>query len=351
MYRRSLRRASLLTISAICLLMSAGLSARVEAAAPRVAFDMSYTAECRDVTPAGFVAKYPDRRIVEARFRISTRLESGREADLEELLIEITSPEQPLTVVDFLPRTELDTDIAGEIEVVDHTENTASTNAGLMGNFGVEYGIIKAQVSPSAGGGKTHAAGTKETYKRLPPRQLLLASGTIHRGTGVFFKLKPSSRASLEGVREFACLFLVPADWTGQSVRVHCLARAPRKSYFSTRPQDCGQGQFYVGLYLEGNTHARQAADDLARAQVVGPSGEDQPDGKVSLAAAAFKPLTDHARDASKTLFVCPLPDGADPQRSRHAAAPIASSSPGATAKSLEEALRLLNQRVGGRSN
>ncbi len=215
MGRRVTRRAGFLIRSGWCLVALAGLSSVAAAAAPRVAFDMSYTVECRDVTPEGYSSKNPDLRIVEAKFRISTRLESGREAELEELLIEITSPDQELPVVDFMPRTELDTDVAGEIEVVENREDSESTNAGLGGTVGVEYGIVKAQASPSAGGGKTHVAGTKETYKRIPPKQLLLASGTIHRGNGVFFKLKPSTHASLEGVRECATLFVVPSDWTG----------------------------------------------------------------------------------------------------------------------------------------
>jgi hypothetical protein len=289
----------------VTVLTSLSFSGAVYAAAPRVDFDTSYTAECRDVTPCAFAAAHPDLMVVETTFRISTRLLSGREADLEELLIEITSPDQRLSVVDFVPRTELDTDIAGEIEVVETNDHTKSTNTGLGGTVGIEYGLVKAQATPSAGGGKTDHAGTKKSYKQIPPKQLLLASGTIDRGQGVFFKLKPSTNASLEGMREFACLFLVPRDLTGQWVQIACQARASKKSYFSIKPPHCGEGLFHVGLFLEGDSLGRAAAEETTRAQdAVSESAKGGFAAPISV--TAFKPFVDHAVDASRHLFVCP---------------------------------------------
>ncbi|MBL9125310.1 MAG: hypothetical protein JNG90_16855 [Planctomycetaceae bacterium] len=302
MIQSTMRRARLALGGFVCVTAMWGAAAGALAAVPQLEFDTSYTVECRDVTPRDFAVRYPDSRIVEAKFRVSTWFTAGREADLDELIVEITSPNKTLPVVDFMPRTELDTDIAGAIEVVESDEHTTSTNAGVGGSVGVEYGIVRAQATPSAGGGKTHLSSTKETYKRLPPKQLLLASGTINRGYGVFFKLKPSPQAALEGVREFACLFLVPHDWRGQAVQVSCSALATKRSYFSSTTERCGEGTFYVGLFLEGDMVARTTVEELAKAE--GRKAADELAQRQSGATSwtAFKPLN-QAVHASRNLF------------------------------------------------
>lgn len=311
MHQATTRRAQRGLWIAIGMLACCGSVAVARAAtAPRVEFDTTYSVECLDVTPADFAARYPTSRIVEARFKISTWLTAGRELDLNDLVVEITSSEQTLPVVDFMPRTELDTNIAGEIEVVQSEEKSKTSNAGVGGTVGVEYGIVKAQANPSAGGGRSQVASTKETYKRLPPKQLLLASGTINRGYGVYFKLKPSAQESLEGVREFAVLFLVPSDWRGEAVEVSCTARAGKKSYFSHSIEECGVRTFHVGLYREGDTVARTVAEELARAQGRQPDADPEHGGEFSW--TAFKPLVSQAVQGSRSLFLCPLPSKHD---------------------------------------
>lgn len=308
MKRSILRRSRIALLVLVCATGLLATAVGAQAAVPQLEFDTSYTVECRDVTPCEFAARYPDSRIIEAKFRVSTWFTTGREADLDELIVEITSPNQALPVVDFMPRTELDTDIAGAIEVVESDEKTSNTNAGLGGTVGVEYGIVKAQASPSAGGGKTHLSSTKETYKRLPPKQLLLASGTINRGHGVFFKLKPSPQGALEGVREFACLFLVPREWRGQAVQVTCSAMATKKNYFSSSTERCGSGTFYVGLFIEGDIVARATVEELAKAQGRKAAGDAQARASGETSWTTFKPLVNQAVHASRNLFVAPVP-------------------------------------------
>jgi len=99
----------------------------------------------------------------------------------------------------------------------------------------------------------------------VPPKQLFLASGTTNRGHGVFFKLKPSSQASLEGQKEFVCLFIVPKDWRGDYACIACRAKGYNRSLW-TRVEECGTAEVCVGLYLRGDPEARQAAKQLARA-------------------------------------------------------------------------------------
>jgi len=229
---------------------------------------------CRDVTPESFAAVNPHDKIVEARFLISMLLEQGVENDLEEVVVTITNPGRRLRVVDFMPKTELSSDVAGHITVVDTNETTRTADTSVGGAVTVEYGIVKATASPALGSGHQHHATTKETYERLPARELVVTSGTTDRQHGVFFKLKPSSQKSLEGMHELACLFAVPKSWRGDFAVVRCEARATDSGILSSGRESCGSRRVHVGLYLEGDVEAKSIARSLTEAQNLGPDDE-----------------------------------------------------------------------------
>jgi hypothetical protein len=175
----------------------------VWSAAPEVTFDIPFTIECRDVTPKGFRETHPSEKIIEAKFRVSMRITKGIEKDIKDLVYVIDSPERRLNVSDFIPRTKLGSEVAGTISIVETAENS------LGGALAVKYEA--AEATGQASQKKTRT----ESYTKLPPKELVLASGTVNREHGVFFKLRPSSDDSLEGMKEFACLFAVPKEWRG----------------------------------------------------------------------------------------------------------------------------------------
>ena len=78
-------------------------SAGAEAGPPKVHFDVSYSVDCRDVTPDEFAEKNPESKIIEARFQVSSLIERGKERDVGELMYVVWSPENRLRVVDFEP--------------------------------------------------------------------------------------------------------------------------------------------------------------------------------------------------------------------------------------------------------
>jgi hypothetical protein len=94
-----------------------------------------------------------------------------------------------------------------------------------------------------------------------------LASGTINREHGVFFKLRPSKGASLEGAKEFTFLAIVPKTWRGDWCTIACMARTIKKSPFSTVSALAGIDQAHVGLYLSGDHEAGALADKLWKVQ------------------------------------------------------------------------------------
>jgi hypothetical protein len=236
------------------------------ASPPIVTFSTSHMVVCRDVTPPEFAAANPWEKLIEATFQVSLLLD-GDEADIDEVLVVFSSPQRRLRVADFLPRTESASDIVGPIERSESQESTRSLQAGLGGTVGAKYEIANAQISPSVSSGISEHDSLKENYKLLPPKKLLVASGTLQGDHGVFFKLKPSTQESLQGARPFSCIFIVPKEWRGDWLLISCMARGETKRQLLKKIDECGRGRFIAGLYLEGDPLARQLARKIDRLQ------------------------------------------------------------------------------------
>lgn len=227
----------------------------------KVIFDIPSKIECRDVTPEKCAKAHPTMKVIEARFRISAGFVEGDESSIEDFIYLISSPGLRLKVLDFLPNTTLESTAAGDrIEVTDNTESTDV----VSGEARVSYALISLNAS------KTSASRKQESnrYERVAPKNLVLASGTVNRGYGVFYKLRPSSGVSLEGDREFVVLCIVPKNWRGDWCSVTCSARSRKKSSGSARSVQSGIGQAHVGLFLSGCQDASELADDLTRIQL-----------------------------------------------------------------------------------
>jgi hypothetical protein len=257
---------------------------------PRAVIDVGTTVECHDVTPADFAAAHPQEKIIEAKFRLSVLLQEGREQDLEQLQLAIDSPQRRLRVVDFQPRTELASDLAGDVEVCNTDDTVQSLNASLGGVVSGDHGPAHAQVTPAAGVGVTQNRGSKETYHRLPPKQLVLASGTTNAEHGVFFKWRRTSQIALEGSRDVTCRFLVPHDWTGDWVQFHCDVLGRHKNYFTDKVELSGRAQTLVALYLSGDAVAQHAATALALAQTPGETASAASSRPGAHSHTAYKP-------------------------------------------------------------
>ena len=85
-----------------------------------------------------------------------------------------------------------------QIEITDTTENAKGGEIGAK----VGYQGVGGGLSMSKSSKKTHSS----HYKEIAPRALVVASGTTDHEHGIFFKLKPSRVASLEGAKEFTFL-------------------------------------------------------------------------------------------------------------------------------------------------
>jgi hypothetical protein len=236
------------------------------ASSPAVRFSTSHAVACRDVTPPEFAALYPNEKLIEAQFRVSVLLWQGSEQQIDELLVIFSSPQRRLRVVDFWPKTESVTDITGPIERSETNDSNRSIETGLKGSLSGGQAGLAGQLTPSVSAATNKHTTVKEMYRKLPPKQLLLASGPLDGDSSVFFKLKPSTQASLEGARLFSCVFAVPADWRGDWATLTCLAKGQNTRQLVGRTEECGRASFHVGLYLEGDPEARLLAEQLDQA-------------------------------------------------------------------------------------
>lgn len=230
------------------------------AASPCVHFDVPDTVRCRPFEQGGF-RDADDELLVVANFSISTLVRVGHEEQKLQLLFVLESPERTMRVVDYSPKTELFSTVTGEIEYQRQSEY--ASEAGLNAAF---------HVSPAVNGDAKLSSQTKTNenlrYHQMPSLQLLAASGTVARGSAVYFKLKPSPRTSLEGVRDFQVVFEVPRTWRADYLRLRCVAYE-QASHENSRNSDpiCGSSDFLVPLYLAGDDQARAAAEQLARGE------------------------------------------------------------------------------------
>jgi len=241
-----------------CLAMASYSVARAEA--PRVHFDMPFSVACRDVSSPEFAAANPGEKLIEARFEISSLLTAGNERDLTEYFIRIESPQRKLTVVDYLPKTLHESQHAKPISVQETDEKNASIGINLAGQYEM---ITGAGINTGLGAKKISCVKSE----LLPPLETVAASGTLLRGSAVFFKLKSSPRNLLEGAREYALVLRVPAEWRADYVHVRCQADGLERAFVSSLNQQvsCGRRDFLVALYLEGDVAARETAEEFAR--------------------------------------------------------------------------------------
>ncbi len=226
------------------------------------------------VTPDTCEALHPHLMVIEAKFRISASFVEGTEESVVDFVYMITSPELRMKIQDYLPNTTLESTLADDqIEVADTTENSNTTNTEAH----VAYRVLTLGGSKAQTAKKTQA----DHYKTIASKALVLASGTTHREHGVFFKLRPSKGASLEGGKEFTFLAVVPKTWRGDWCSVVCAARANKKAHFS-KPTVALAGieEAQVGLYMTGDREAGDLAEELCHTSGSQRRGTFEADGK-----------------------------------------------------------------------
>ena len=224
-------------------------------------FDVSRIVACRDVTTDEFAQANSDEKLIQASLQVSALVFRGRAEDISECLYRFENPTDTLQpasvvqVVDYLPRTTMDSPVAGNIRVQRSNEGNKQLSLNTGGNVELAHGSLGASRSKS-----TRSA---LEYELLPPHEMVAAVGTTGRGTGVYFKLRHTPQSSLEGSRDFVITLRVPTNWRGGYLRATCQAMWRSGNSAHT----IGSGAFVVPLYLDGDADAKRLAQALADAE------------------------------------------------------------------------------------
>ncbi|HTU24323.1 MAG TPA: hypothetical protein VMF30_02925, partial [Pirellulales bacterium] len=239
-------------------LLSIGFVAPAAAATPpAVEFDLPPVAVCHPIQTPEIVKLHPGESLVEVVFELSTRMVAGNEADIKHVTVEIRSPDRQLLLVGYSPMTTMLSESSdGVIEVEEHR---------AAGQIAIEYGMPNAKIQASA----KNAGDSKIVEKKLAPKSLLVSSATIDRSHGVVFQLHPSSQESLQKSRQFVCQFAVPRAFRGDFVQINCTAVGVNRGAMRSLDSEVNSGtaRYTVGVYLDGDGAARQAAELLAQRQ------------------------------------------------------------------------------------
>lgn len=271
--------------------VSAGCATPFTAGQARVGFDAGYLVHCRDVTPAKSKLRNTQQRLIEAKVPVSVRMLAGHETEITDLLFEVTSPEGRIRFADFSPKTQLETSISGKIKVESSTET--SRLIGLNANIPLIYGATAAEDLSAS-----HKNTSKESSTKLPPKNAVLVSGTMQNDHGIFFKLKPSTQSALEGIHDFTFTFVAPENWSGDWLLLNCRANGNVVSFGNRHIEQCGYATGYLGLCLDHDRQAREAAERLsevqeaiARAQPEEPKTTHLASGRMSSVKTSFASL------------------------------------------------------------
>jgi hypothetical protein len=257
--RRSTRSIRFPHVACAAVFLVATSSPGAVMAGSAVLFDFARLAECRDVTPAERLETYPDERLLEVRLPISVRFHGVPAGDVEKIDVDVDGSSAGLRVEEFAPTTELASDVK-EIETTTTTKRARSLDATLGGALPIPTAELVAHVIPSISAGAARSEEATERTRRLPPKHVVVASGTAHQGRGVFYSFKRSSQTSLEGVHELTIVFVAPVHWAGGSVQIACGARGHRQVLWIDQRKSLGGATGTVELYRQGDVAMREAA-------------------------------------------------------------------------------------------
>jgi hypothetical protein len=240
---------------AMLVVLSAATPAAAQLAGPRVQFDAPYLIAVRELPIPG--SNGAGEKLIECRLDVSALVIAGNERDVTQFVFQVQSLQRTMQVHDYLPRSTRDTSITGHVTVSEGSEDSASAGLNLTGKY-QDWTTLTANV------GESHKENGSRKFDRLPALETVVASGTIYRGTGVYFKLHTTDRQLLEGATCLSIIWRVPAGWRADYLHLQCIAEGRARGQAVQR---VGQRDFLIPIHLAGDTGAQTTAGTFARAE------------------------------------------------------------------------------------
>ncbi len=224
-----------------------------------VQFDIPQLAPATTVPVGQIAPRLPESLHVRLQLDISTLVASGFSGRVEEATIKILAHRPLVQVADFWPRTEMVSQYSSMISVSEEQDRLKQASINAIGGY------------PGVGSAKSQAyfhdhLNRDVQYQQAPPMQLLSAAGTLHRRSGVYFKLRSTPQVTLEGLRTFVVVLEVPSAWRGDLLEVQANAYGKHKED-SKGMQELGQERFWVAVYRDDDQQAASFAIGFAQQQ------------------------------------------------------------------------------------
>lgn len=250
---------TLVAFSRIAVVLLVSLTSLCSVSFGQVAFDVNPLVAARQTESFGLLNQLPNSRFVDVQLDVSALFTPGDAAVVTEYTVRIVSRHEDVQVADFSPRTEMQSDIFGTLQV--NTNQDRIREAAIRGAGGYP-GVGSAQ------GYAYYHDNAHETvvYAKKPALEMVNAAGTLERRRGVYFKVRQSTQTTLEGARPFRVVFEVPSGWRADLLDV-TIEAAGLESEHSKRTRVLSTQQFVVALYQEYDEHAARVATNYVRQQ------------------------------------------------------------------------------------
>ncbi len=222
-----------------------------------VRFDVPALVEACEVLPAANTGLLTDEQLVQIVLPLSCWVTPDERREFEEFRFDVHWNRNVCPLVDYSPRTLMQSPVNGVVATENQTEHS------LKAALDLKSTVVQVQPGAHLEGGTRNSETTR--FEEIPQHEMLVASGTIQRGTGAFFRYHPSRQYALEGGREVSLVWRVPRSWRGGILRVVCQADGHKKGFAGFREPVSASSAFIVAAYLKGDGDARNIASDYIR--------------------------------------------------------------------------------------
>ena len=228
-----------------------------EAKPPVIQFDMPAVVPAVDTTCAGATDEITVDLVLSSLIVNASEDEIQASPPLEHLVVRCALRDR-FPIVDYAPKTELQSDFATPISFSKKDERTDSFGLSINGN------------APPYGAGHLGTDDSKKRsdateFQRHAPMQAVIASGTTDRGHGVYFKFRWTAVQVLEGEKHFQVTFVVPRGWRGGLIDIDVTATATEQPLFGpAKLKTIANQRFIVATHRQSDPAAARLALRLA---------------------------------------------------------------------------------------
>lgn len=209
-----------------------------------------------DIVPS-FPDSAANEQLVEIVLPVSCWVDGGHRDDYQEFRFDVHWNRSVYPLVDYSPRTLMQSPVDGVVAIERRTERS------LTAGVDTKSPMVPLQPAGHVEGGLKNSE--TASFGEIPQHEMLVASGTIQRGTGAFFRYHHSRQYALEGGREVCLRYVLPLAWRGGILRVVCSATGQRKLFAGLTEPVKAEVAFVVPVYLRGDAEARDIAVEYVR--------------------------------------------------------------------------------------